>query len=214
LDQHIARFDAVADRDLAFCVEQGVAYQIDMTSPIDYGQRYFEMYAAYEGQPVALMLNAARVRLVNRHAGAARGVLDIGIGSGEFISSRQKTFGWDVNPVAMTWLQDRGLAAADFAAFTAFTMWDVLEHVPTPADYFERMPNGSFLFVSMPIFDDLTRVRLSKHYKPNEHFYYFTEKGLVGWLARHGFVHLETNDDETRAGREAIKSFAFRLERG
>lgn len=212
MDHFIARFAAVADRDLMFCLGSGgIAYQADMERPCDYGQAYFDMYAAYDGKPATGAINRARVDLVDRHAGSECGVLDIGIGSGHFIRARPKTYGTDVNPVALRWLDDNGFLRSDLSEFRAFTMWDVLEHVPTPADYFDQMAVGSFLFLSMPIFDDLAKVRLSKHYKPNEHLYYFTEAGLIGWLALYGFKCLEVNDNETKAGRESVKSFAFQL---
>jgi len=60
-----------------------------------------------------------------------------------------------------------------------------------------------------PIFPDLTAIRASKHYRPGEHLYYFTEDGLVRWMALHGFLLRERNDFETRAGRDSILSFAF-----
>jgi hypothetical protein len=88
----------------------------------------------------------------------------------------------------------------------------VLEHVETPDDYFRRIHDGAYLFTSLPIFTDLTKVRQSKHYRPDEHLYYFSEDGFVNWMAHHRFKLLERDDFETRAGREAILSFAFRRE--
>lgn len=211
MDQHIASFGGVADGDLVFCREQGVAYQADMSRPIDYGQAYFDMYVGYGGSATEIRLNAARRRIVDHYAGYKTFVLDIGIGSGAFLASRPMTFGYDVNPVAKHWLGSRDLYRDDFENFRAFTFWDVLEHIPRPADYFDRMADGSLLFTSMPIFAGLDEVRKSKHYKPNEHFYYFTRDGFVNWMALHGFVLLEHNTDETAAGRESIGTFAFAL---
>lgn len=209
MDQYIAGFAGARDRDLVLCHANGVAYQADMSRPIDYGAAYFGMYAGYAGTEIERRLNIARASLVNGYASDACEVLDIGVGSGAFIRYRAHTYGFDVNPVARDWLQDAGRWRPRLEDFRAFSMWDVLEHVPRPADYFNRMAPRSLLFLSMPIFDGLDEVRASKHYKPDEHFYYFTEQGLIDWLTLHGFRHLETNDDETRAGREAIKSFAF-----
>lgn len=210
MDQFIAGFAGVRDGDLVLCSANGVAYQADMSRPIAYDRAYFDMYAAYAGSSVEQALNQARCRLVNTYAGPECSVLDVGVGSGAFIRARPNTWGWDVNPCAREWLESAGKLSGHVGNFSAFTMWDVLEHVPTPADYFCRMPPRSLLFLSMPIFAGLGDIRASKHYKPDEHFYYFTEKGLTDWLAHYGWRHIETNDEETRAGRESILSFAFR----
>lgn len=191
------------------CRDHGVAYQRDMSRLIDYGDAYFENYVAMEGQEIARKLNAGRVRLVDTHAGPERKVLDVGIGSGEFIKSRPNTFGRDVNPKAITWLKRHGKLADDIRDFNAFTFWDVLEHVEEPNRYFRRMAEHSYLFASLPIFKDLDDVRASRHYKPNEHLYYWTEQGFIDWMKLYRFRLLERSDLETQAGRDSILSFAF-----
>ena len=207
MDRFIANFEG---SDLVLCETHGVAFQRDMTSPVPYDAAYFDKYVGYENAPVALAINAGRVALVNKYLGPDCGVVDIGIGSGEFIKNRPNTFGYDVNPKAIDWLKARKRWADSWAAFDGFCMWDVLEHVPTPEDYFHRMHNGAFLFVSIPIFADLKKIRESRHYRPNEHFYYFTEQGLIDWMAHHRFMVMERQDFETHAGRDSILSFAFR----
>lgn len=210
MDELIKRFETVADRDLKQCAARGVAYQADMSRPVQYDDAYFQNYVNLEGQEIARRLNAGRVDLVNRHAGADGLTLDVGIGSGEFIKSRgANTFGRDVNPRAVEWLKQENLFSEDMGAFKAFTFWDVLEHIDVPNNYFKRMPEGSLLFTSLPTFDDLNRVRKSRHYKPNEHFYYWTQQGFIAWMALYRFRCLEISRFETEAGRDDITSFAF-----
>jgi hypothetical protein len=211
MDRHIAAFPAIADADLMLCPAHGIAYQADMSEKVHYNGAYFDKYVGYEGAPIARAINAGRVGLVDKHVGAAAPVLDIGIGSGEFIKNRPTTFGYDVNPKAIDWLKQTRRWSDGFAAFEGFTFWDVLEHVENPDDdYFRRIHPGAFLFTSVPVFTDLTRIRESKHYRPGEHLYYFTEAGLIDWLHHYGFDLVERTDFETRAGREDILSFAFR----
>lgn len=210
MDRHIAAMDGVHDGDLMLCMDSGVAYQREMTNLVPYDADYFDKCAGYEGKEIARAINASRRALVARHFGTGP-VLDVGVGSGEFIKSRPDTFGYDVNPAAIEWLRAAGKWQEYFGLFRAFTFWDVLEHVPVPADYFQRMPRWAYLFTSLPVFADLESIRQSKHYRPNEHLYYFTERGFIDWMAGHGFEHLETTDQETAAGRESILSFAFRL---
>ena len=62
----------------------------------------------------------------------------------------------------------------------------------------------------MPIFRDLPDLLASKHFKPNEHIYYFTRQGLIDFFEHFGFVCLLTDRFETTSfGREGIESFAF-----
>ena len=216
IDRYIVAMPYRIDDDLCICDDHGIAYQRDMTITARYDRAYFDKCDGYKGQTIAQKINAGRVELVNDFVGDDRLVLDIGIGSGEFILSRmngglwRNTAGYDINPVAEEWLRDRGLWSDDFTQFRAFTMWDVIEHVPVPEHYFKHMRNGSFLFMCLPIFEDLSEIRKSKHYRPGEHLYYFTESGFGTWLRLYGFQKLHVSDYETRAGRESILSFAFR----
>jgi len=209
MDRFIAAFPAVADGDLMLCPEHGVAYQRDQTHLVDYGEDYFEKCRGYEGQSIAEKINAGRVALVARHFGPGR-VCDVGVGSGEFIKRRPYTFGVDVNPAAIAWLKEAGRWASDLDSFGAFTFWDVLEHVPEPESYLRHAYLHAFVFLSMPIMASLDRIRESRHYRPGEHLYYWTESGLIEWMAWHGFRCLEVANFETEAGRENIRSFAFR----
>ena len=216
MDALIKRFDAVDDGDLMLCARRGLAYQKDMKFQIAAGvnaegNNYFDHYAAMDGSAVARAIHDARVKLVDTYVGPVCPVLDVGIGSGEFIRRRPNTFGTDVNPLALAWLDQEGRRGGNTSDYQAFTFWDVLEHIDQPdRHYFRHMPQGSFLFTSLPIFRDLKRVRESKHYKPGEHLYYWTEDGFIRWMADYRFRLLERNEAESAAGRESIVSFAFK----
>lgn len=209
VDSLIERFDAVADGDLMI-TRRGVAYQADMSSPVAYDEAYFDKCAGYEGKDIGDRINAGRLALVDRHAGADARLLDIGVGSGEFVRRRPHTWGFDVNPKARAWLESAGRWADDLREFGFFSFWDVLEHVPEPNRYFRRMGEGAWLFCSLPVFEDLGRIRESRHYRPDEHFYYFTRQGFVDWMALYRFELAEASDHETLAGRDSIAAFAFR----
>jgi hypothetical protein len=198
------------DGDLMLCRADGVAYQIDRGHLVNYDAAYYSKCAGYDGQPIADAINAGRVALVNRHVGN-RPVVDIGIGSGEFIRQRGgETYGHDVNPVAIEWLNRQDLRAERLAGYAGYTFWDVLEHVETPEDYLKHVDIGDRVFVSLPIFYGLGAIRTSKHYRPGEHLQYFTLDGFVLWMGRHGFMLLERSDFEIQAGRESIYTFAFK----
>jgi ADP-heptose:LPS heptosyltransferase len=185
-----------------------------------YNKFYFDRYAAYDGSPMAEALNDARVELVRRHCPSDAAVLDVGIGSGAFMRAWEdvggKAYGTDVNPIAKAWLEESGQWADPYKELPAdvgcITTWDVLEHFESPGELLGRLPEGTVLCGSIPIFPDLgaEAIKASKHYRPDEHLWYATERGLTWYLADLGFVLLEINDAETQAGRESILSFAFR----
>lgn len=206
MDQIVQALVATQDDDLML-TRLGIAYQSDMTDRVSYDDAYFNKCLGYEDKPIATAINKGRIELVKRHYHGA--VLDIGVGSGEFIKKRSKTWGYDINPCAKQWLESIGKYREDFANFDAFTMWDVLEHVEDPEMYFKHMAKDTKLFVSIPIFHSVAQIRRSKHYRPGEHLYYFTVPGLIWWMKQYRFRCLETATFEIAAGRDSIYSFAF-----
>jgi 2-polyprenyl-3-methyl-5-hydroxy-6-metoxy-1,4-benzoquinol methylase len=214
MDRLIKRFDAEEDGDLMLCEHRGVAYQRDMTKGrIEYGAAYLANYDAYARGPLADAINAGRVELLKRHAKEGASVLDVGAASGIFVrraaSEGFGAKGFDVIPQAVARLKKDELYASDFSAFDAVTMWDSIEHMDEPEDALKDVRKGAILLASVPIFDDLRRVRESKHHKPGEHLYYWTAQGFVDYMALYGFRLLEQSTHETDAGRESIGAFAF-----
>lgn len=208
MDRLIKRFTSKPDGDLRVIESRGIAFQEHMKPAVEYDRAYFDAYVGIAGTPIAQKLNAGRRAMVERYWGGA--VLDVGIGSGEFLDlCPEGSCGVDVNPVATDLLHRTGRHSEDVGAFKAITFWDSLEHMEAPEIYLKRVQRGAFVFVAIPIIEDLSRIRESKHYKPGEHLYYFTERGFLDWMALYGFRHLETSTHETEAGRESIGAFAF-----
>lgn len=212
MDPLIRRFDAELDGDLNICPTQGIAYQRDMRrGRVAYDDAYFVKCAAYEDTDIARQVVASRVALVNRHIGADHTLMDIGAGSGAFVRARFATWGCDINPATVAQLQADGRWCDDLRGFTAFCLWDVIEHIEDPdAHLFRQMPDGAWLFCSLPIFGSIAKIRESKHYRPGEHLYYFSERGFVNWMAEYRWRLVESSDAEMQAGREDIGQFAFR----
>lgn len=210
MDELIRRYDATPDGDLMLCPTRGVAWQRDMARyRVAYDEAYYEKYVGYEGSEIERALTRGRIELVGRHVGADRAVVDIGVGCGTFVAARPNTWGTDINPRAVERLKAEGRYAADVSGFAAHTYWDVIEHIEQPGLYFRTVPDGGHLFCALPVFDDLAEIRQSKHYRPGEHLYYWTERGFVDWMAEYRFRLVEQSDHEIRAGREAIQAFAF-----
>ena len=192
MDRFIDDCRAIVDDDLTICFEDGVAYQSDMEFRTPVG--YYDKCSEYVGSSISDDLHFKRTKFVNRYVGDWSVVLDVGVGCGEFIQWRPNTFGFDVDEKAVEWLKTNGYWSDHFWSFRAFTFWDVLEHIPVPDDYFKYMVPGTRLFTSIPIFRDLSDIRSSKHYRPGEHLYYFTEDGFVRWMTKHRFDVIGKSD--------------------
>lgn len=198
--------------DLRYCPEQGIMYQNDMNVSVEYDQAYFDTYAHRRGSEIAVKLNKGRVAFSHRYCNT---LLDFGIGSGEFIEHcTAKMYGFDINPVAVDLLKKKGMYVDPYVSqpddIEGWTMWDTLEHVPEPQNTFMHVRSWQYLFISLPIFDNILSIRQSKHYKPNEHYYYFTSDGFVRFMDDSGFQLIAVDDFETMAGRESIYTYAFR----
>lgn len=200
------------DKDLVY-FDGGMAIQKDRTNSIDYDQDYFEKYASYEGTPIAIAINQSRVAFTERFCKKA--LLDIGVGSGEFIkfSKKLKVYGFDINPLGVDLLKSSDLYVNPYEQVPedvgGWTFWDSLEHFAEPQDILTLIKAGQSAFISIPIFHDVLKVKEWKHYRPNEHFYYFTFRGMVNYMQQSGFKLLDYNDEEIIAGRQDILTFAF-----
>lgn len=214
MDKFIERFAAVEDADLMLCEWNGVAYQRDMSAGrVPYDADYLVKCKSYEGSDISNAVNRGRCALLMRHLPEGSNVIDVGAGSGAFVREAMSwgfdAFGFDVIDEAAINLSDAGRYAEDIEAFEAVTMWDSMEHMENPSEYLDRISRGSRLFVSIPIFEDLFKIRNSKHYRPGEHLYYFKDMGFVNWMSLHGFMLLEKATFEMDAGRQSIYDYAF-----
>ena len=177
-----------------------------------YDQEYFERFDRDAQTPLGRALMIGRHEFVERHWHGA--LVDVGIGSGAFIERRsheRATWGYDVNPAGIQWLMERKLFVDPYRCpFDAMTLWDVLEHIP---DYQPLLANvRKWLFVSLPIFRDAQHVLRSKHFRPREHCWYWTQPGLIYAMKQCGFELVSESNVETELGREDIGTFAFRRE--
>lgn len=183
----------------------------DYEETIEYGEDYLDKYLDYDNSPIAERLNSFRCDFVNQYTDGL--CLDIGVGSCQFMFNRGYCKGFDVNPLTVQLLKKSNTFCDPYKEslidFSAFTFWDSLEHIPDPSGLVKLLPYGSFCFVSLPTFENLFKIKQSKHYRPGEHLHYWTIEGLIRFFGLLGFACLEVTDKETRIGRESITSFCF-----
>lgn len=186
----------------------------DELEPCEYDQAYFDRYAAYEGSEICTKLNEFRVGLAAKYA---KSVIDIGIGSGEFLKQCKKAGlnvnGYDVNPAGVKWLKRRKIYIDPYIAdwqWDAVCLWDVLEHIADPRILLSRIPAGAYAIITIPCFEKLEDIETSHHLRSTEHHHYYTRDGFVGFMARQKFVLIEESDKEVLIGREQVRSFVFK----
>lgn len=191
---------------LIWCPEKGMGFH--PREPMSYEGSYFEHYRELDKTDMGKLLTGARCEFVRKHFSGT--VLDIGIGGGRFVEESDGC-GFDVSQEAVKWLKETGRFFDPYVGTpNAITCWDSLEHIPEPEKLINRVE--SFVFVSIPIFNSPLLVSKSKHFKPGEHLWYFTDWGLVKWFKELGFKLIDHNQRETLLGREGIMSFAFERE--
>ena len=203
--------EQVMKEGLVWFPEKGMGwYPVTKTH---YDDNYFNEYVSMEHTEIGDCLNKFRVDFVNKHT---RGlILDIGIGCGTFLKRRGNCVGFDVCPKATYLLQRKGKyfnpynGGASWPKNKGINFFDSLEHLEWPELIFKQI-GRQFIFITMPIFRDFDHLLNSKHLKKDEHFLYFTESGLIQYMANYGFGLLEKRDDEIRCGREDIMAFVFR----
>lgn len=176
--------------------------------PMDYGHDYWAKYLAMDSTPMGEELTHARKELVDWYWNGS--VVDIGIGGGKFVEAmRERGYGFDVNPEAVLWLHNRNSFCDPYEhGVDAIACWDSLEHIPNPEALIAKV--REWVFVSLPIFNDPNRAKQSKHYRPGEHIWYWSDAGLVAWFDELGFDLAEKNDRESVLGREEIFTYVFR----
>lgn len=206
-------FKRWAGEGLVWLPERGMGYYPvrDVDEPytaanLEQAKAYFEKYQAYAATDMGKAITQARADLVKRWWDGP--VLDVGIGCGAFIEAHGNADGQDINPVAQEWLRERGLGGPIFTQVEAGCFWDSLEHLPNPSNWLSMF--CPYVFVSLPIVKDPGRITAWKHFRPDEHRWYWTRDGFLAWMAEQSFECLEANSMEQTLGRQDIESFAFR----
>ena len=156
-----------------------------------YNKDYFDKYVGLGKTDLASRIHKNRWEIVERHMPHGS-VLDYGCGPGTFAShapSEYEVTGYDVNPEA-------GCTNIPFHQFDAVTFWDSLEHIPDFYGEIVRL-RPKYLFITTPNLASVKcRIMAWRHYRPDEHLYYFDQFSLKVILNSLGYKIEEVNFDE------------------
>lgn len=177
-----------------------------------YDDLYYEGNVQNSRSPIARALNNFRARIINKYVKGK--VLDFGAGCGTLFAHRANMVGFDICPKSIAMLKERGLFYdyyrndLDEDKIEGVAFFDVLEHIRDPKSVLSHV-NGQHIFASVPIFKNKTHALGSKHFKINEHYWYFTDFSFVALIESCGFELLERTNEETEIGREDIGTYVF-----
>ena len=174
--------------------------------PMSYDGSYWDEYKRRDASEMGALLTNARVEFAKQHWGGE--LVDIGIGGGRFVREAD-CYGFDVNDNAIDWLVTHKRFVDPYKRkVEAISCWDSLEHISNPIELLNQV--NKWVFVSLPIFKNCDDVVRSKHYKPGEHIWYFTNTGFITWMQENNFYLVEHSQVESLLGRDGIISYAFR----
>lgn len=189
---------------LFWCDSLGIGYM--PSNGYSYDEDYWNKYLTYKGTKIEKDINDVRIDFVRLNNFDSKLLCDVGIGNGQFLLEADCK-GYDINPHAKKWLIDNKKYANPYIdKFDALSMWDVLEHIDDPRDIL-KFPDK--IFTAIPIHNGLEDCLNSKHLRPGEHIWHFTTNGFRFFMDYLGFILMNKDYGEIRAGRENIISFYF-----
>lgn len=203
-DYEIEAYPTSNGYDLKWCQSLGIGYL--PSRGYDYGEVYWHKYIEYINNGIGARLTSFRKGFILDNIGRPENLCDVGIGSGQFIESIGCK-GFDINPFAREWLVKHAILGDPYQEpFTTLSFWDVLEHIDDPSPLLLKTKQ---VFMSIPINTDVHMCLKSKHLRPDEHIWHFTEDGIKTFMCFFGFTLVDQSDEEIRIGRENILSYYF-----
>lgn len=178
-----------------------------------YNDAYRAKYEQYAETDLGRELTAFRVSFVARHAPIGAPLLDFGCCAMQFLRAwGGEARGYDVIESVRADLKSAGrfIDPARDHVPPVVTCWDSLEHLREPESLVAKIPLSGWLFASLPVFAREQHALDSRHFRPDEHYHYFTEWGLVRWMNMQGFTLADVSWAESELGRDNIMACAFR----
>jgi len=157
-----------------------------------YDKAYYLKYVKQAKSKLGKNIYKTRWKLITKYIKNGA-ILDFGCGPGAFNKAGPDNFskyGYDINPYC------RFEKFPKVKFWDIVTFWDSLEHTPDFYGIIKKL-NPKWIFLSCP---NLESVKIPitqwKHYRPEEHLYYFDRHSLKVILELLGYQIVEINYDE------------------
>lgn len=180
-----------------------------------YDCTYIAKYEGYARTEMGKKITEERKRFVETLFGKEVKCVDVGVGSGDFMYATN-CLGYDVNPLMVKQLKDEGRYVDIYnkedleqEGIELLTFFDSFEHIQDPSMVLRNMPEGSSVVMSIPIYRGFKPLTEWKHYREDEHYHYFTNKGLLKYMLDNGFLVSEFAEFESSLGREDVFTYSF-----
>lgn len=174
-----------------------------------YDEDYYNKYEKYANTPMGKQILEARLNILKNY----KNIVDVGIGNGDLIDHKLNAKGFDVNSVAVKKLKSNNqwinVYEEKLDNFDAVCFFDSFEHIEYPSIILNRIVKSKVV-ITIPIFYDYNYIFKSRHYRPDEHYHYFTFKGLLDYMDNLGFNCIYISDIEIQLGRHDIYTFIFK----
>lgn len=194
---------------LVWLPEVGIGYYPVKEQPYD--ADYWAKYREMDQFPSGEYLTDFRIEFTQ--VNDVSSMVDVGIGGGRFCEDMDCA-GFDINPKAIEWLKKErrwhNLLMSE-KPVDHLTFWDSLEHIHDPETILSRVKDS--VFVSMPIYENAEHILKSKHFRKDEHCWYFTDDGLKWFMRLFGF-ECERQSMGEQLYREDIHTYHFRRVNG
>lgn len=195
-----------------------------------YDEKYFQKYVSYRETEICRKLNSLRAKLVFALMKKVENpvIHDFGAGACDFIKKmieddpNVRISGNDVNLSSVDELKSINRYALDGCRFANIvTFWDSLEHIGHIRNLLDYISVGAYVVVTIPIALDCNHAIRFKHYRTDEHYWYFTRNGFVNhFMPAFGFRMIPISEftqeryiDESmeeHVGRSDVMTFIFR----
>lgn len=196
------------------CSKTGLIRQLSPS-----GYNYTLEYAARQGTTIEmayLRLGVLLTALGFDYVAAAK-VLEVGPGNGTLLNVLKKhcdeAFGFDVAPTEFSTISR---TAATSTPWDLLVACDVIEHFRNVDDLFQYKFEHALITVPcLP--DDLSEMANWRHFKPDEHLWYFTKTSFWNWITARGYdvIFCDSPEDtiRTRWNKEKPNTITFVIKR-
>lgn len=160
-------------------------------------------------QKVKIYTLNKKIKLINRFSNSSKTILDIGCGTGEFLTYAKKnnweTYGVEVNPIARHIAKEKKINTTEKieniteTKFNTITLWHVLEHLPDLENQIKKIRtlllDKGTLIIAVPNYKSYDAQYYKQYwaaYDTPRHLWHFSQKSISILFKKYNFTVIET----------------------